>query len=380
MFKLKVSSNGNTSICGYTGDDEDLIIPEIVDGKVISSILSDAFTGNKKIKSITINHSLFYIGKKAFFNSSIKKVNINASVNTICEYCFASSDVEDIKINSGLVRICKCAFKGCSALNNINIPSTCSVIEDGVFDSTPFKSKGSIIDNVLINVDCNTKTLNLKDVRIITTQACINSKISSLNITDSVEFIGNRAFFGNNLLEYVIFPEQSCNMGNSVFNSCHNLRQVVLPDTMIQLPASFLNGCRNLERIDIPDYMQRLCTNSLYGCENLRSINLNNIIKIDDLALSKCYKLKFLQASRLKVLGNYAFSGCTSLDTVVFDSIEVIGDYAFNGCTNLKRIHFPKTLQEITTKALDNSAIEYISCSRETKIKFYNNNIIVERY
>ena len=102
-FEYEINEDGDTvTITEYTGIDSKVTIPEIINGKKVTSIGEYAFC-NCSFTSITIPSSVTSIGDSAFSGcSSLTSVTIPSSVTSIGEH----------------------AFYGCSSLKSIIIPSS----------------------------------------------------------------------------------------------------------------------------------------------------------------------------------------------------------------------------------------------------------------
>lgn len=89
------NTDGGIEIIRYNGNDENLVIPENIDGKKVVSILN-AFNNNADIKTLTLPNGLQKIGNNAFLGcSNLECVSIPDTVTTIGYRAFA--DCENLK-------------------------------------------------------------------------------------------------------------------------------------------------------------------------------------------------------------------------------------------------------------------------------------------
>ncbi len=80
---LYTVEDGSATITGYTGDDEHLVIPSVIDGYTVSSIGDNAFT-SKQLKSVIITNGITKIGWFAFYEcTSLSTVTIPSSISSI---------------------------------------------------------------------------------------------------------------------------------------------------------------------------------------------------------------------------------------------------------------------------------------------------------
>lgn len=168
-------------------------------------------------------------------------------------------------------------------------------------------------------------------------QGCI--KYSTLFIPNSLESIGEGAFFENYGLQSLIFEDGGdISLGGSVFVRCLGLVSVRLREGMTEISAGMFANCRELRAIRIPDTVERVGLQALFGCANLASVRLGlGITEIADKMFSNCIRLKSIHLpSTIISIGEEAFASCTSLTSVVIPgSVTTIKSRAFQFCTAL---------------------------------------------
>lgn len=134
----------------------------------------------------------------------------------------------------------------------------------------------------------------------------------------AVKTIGDHAFYGCDILDYVRFGDAITEIGNYAFAECSNL-----------ISARFPNS---LESIGDCAFMETGLTGTLtFG---------NNLKEIGDNAFNMCYALTNVVISDSVVsIGDYAFKNCEFVETVTIGkSVCDIGKGAFAYCTDLKEI------------------------------------------
>ena len=139
-------SNGTYSVSGYEGEDTIVVIPESKDGKSVTKIEKEAFSG-AQITEITIPASIIEIGIDAFVSCSrITKVTYLGTIDNWAEIKFGSADSNPISISKNLVI-------GGSKVTTVNL-TTATLVSDYAFSSyTPLTSV-DIGDNVVTVGSC----------------------------------------------------------------------------------------------------------------------------------------------------------------------------------------------------------------------------------
>jgi len=119
-----VDVDGGISITDYTGTDEIVVIPEVIDGKTVVSIGRNAFVNNDTIKGLKIANTVHTIEYGACLNCTELKVLVSGtSLKTINDYAFSSTKLEYVELNNGLETLEISCF-GFTYLKQIEIPSS----------------------------------------------------------------------------------------------------------------------------------------------------------------------------------------------------------------------------------------------------------------
>ena len=257
-------------ITGYKGIDNDLVIPDLIDNAVVTSIGVKAFAESNQFESITIPDSIGSIGEDAFWEcNGLKKVYVS-SIEDWCKIKFediSSNPIvqareiyidgelaTDITIPKGITKICDYAFVGCDTITNVVIP---------------------------------------------------NSVIS----------IGNSAFFDCSNLKNISLPNSVISIGDSAFYYCYNLKNISIPNSVVNIGAGAFSGCSNLEEVEIPDGIKFIKDSTFAFCENLTTIIIPQSVK-------EIGNLAFYRDSS-NYLSNVLFKGSKSQ----WDSIHISGGY-----------------------------------------------------
>ncbi len=227
-------------ITGYTGNESSVVIPDSLNGRIVTEIGSNSFSGKTFLKSIELPETLKIIAQDAFKNcTSLETIVIPSAVSNISEYAFAGClSLKDIKILSALTVIGHCAFEGCTSLKEISIPSTkirygafknCTSLENITF-LQPVQSMGN-------HVFEGTAWLNSQPEGLV----CIGTVVYSYTGTDYTVVIpdGMRTIadfaFNNSVVSSVVIPDSMYYIGNNAFSDCRNLSYLSVPSSVISI-------------------------------------------------------------------------------------------------------------------------------------------------
>ncbi|MGM9746867.1 MAG: leucine-rich repeat protein [Paludibacteraceae bacterium] len=174
----------------------------------VTTIGDNAFEGNNRLESVVIGHSVTTIYRKAFYNcEALKTIIISNNVKEIGNEAFAlCSNLEQVNTPSSIESIADDAFFDCHKLptyNNIRYADK-FLVEAANKKTTPYSIQAS--------------TIIRPDTRWIGKEAFYGAlfKNSTLVIPDSVEIIGESAFY-NGDYESVILGESVKQIGKQAF-------------------------------------------------------------------------------------------------------------------------------------------------------------------
>jgi hypothetical protein len=265
-------------------DATDVVIPDTVNGKPVTSIAAGAFAVTR-VKTISIPTTVTSIGHSAFWYATrLRSITIPTGVTTIEPKTFFSChSLETANLHSKIASIGAEAFVGCTKLQNLVIPQGTAVI--GEFALLGCKS------------------------------------ITSLTVPDNVSRIGKGAFSGTGILSIHIPANVDFNT-DMAFADCGQLSHVRIDADWTRVGETMFGGCRSLESIKLPNSVVTIGRGGFSG-SRLMSVELPNVRKIEDEAFEQCWELRVVRLSKaLREVGNKAFSRCGKLKAIHFSGNE----------------------------------------------------------
>ena len=169
--------------------------------------------------------------------------------------------------------------------------------------------------------------------------------LTTIEIPDSVETIGDNAFF-NNGFETISIPNSVTSIGKSAFHNCQNLSSVVIPDSIYFISDKTFYGCGRLNSVTIPEGVSEIGAHAFEFC-GLNTISIpGSVTSIDDSAFEQCHDLTSINLSYgINSIGKFAFSGCAQLKSITIpDSVTSIENGAFSECSALDSITIPSSV------------------------------------
>ncbi|HHY71932.1 MAG TPA: leucine-rich repeat protein, partial [Bacillus bacterium] len=126
------------TIINYIGTDENVIIPETINGVSVVKIGNSAFK-EKQLKSVIIPNSVTIIGNEAFSGNELKEVHIPNNVASIGDKAFEYNHLKNITISDSVASIGNYAFMA-NGLTEITLPASLTKLNMGVFVRNDIKN------------------------------------------------------------------------------------------------------------------------------------------------------------------------------------------------------------------------------------------------
>lgn len=169
--------------------------------------------------------------------------------------------------------------------------------------------------------------------------AAVKSAVKTITVSDGVEAIGNKAFYGFSALESITLPETVASIGDSSFAFCTVLKSISLPDALTTIGASAFEGCSALESAFVPE----------------------SVTKLGERAFAYCYSMTDAAILAKVEIPENTFLNCRSIDRIILHpEIETISENAFKGSsvTSDDAVRTDTTKATVTVKYVDTEGNE----------------------
>lgn len=387
-YTYSLDSGNATIIRCKNFTDEEIVVPDTLDGYPVTAIGDFAFSaasdvgtswGNTTITytynytKITLPEGIKTIGRYAFAeNKNLKEVVLPDSL-TDFNYCafMNCKNLESVNIPDGVECLPDFLFSGCTKLKNLGLPDSIKIICDNAIIIT---SADSLPDSVEylgkeLFTSCTEETVTLpKSLKTLRGTFYKMPNLKQIIFNDSLSEIGEKTFQACNSLAEISVPDSVTILGNSAFQNCANLTKVYMSVNVTHIPFRAFMNCTSLTEFEWNAEKQTVEDSAFKGC-SLVGFDFSKSQGIDYGAFSETdiEKAKIGQPEYddgLKIsIGAQSFMSCGELQAVALGgNVDEIGSRAFADCSSLETVVISDSVERIAPDAFDGSENVTIYC------------------
>ncbi len=369
----------------YCSNLEDVVLPYGLD-----EIGEEAFMNCSQLIHIYLPDGLRTVGNKAFSGCTrIRSFYIPETVERIGDYAFEKTAISDVYLPDRLEYLGAGALSGTN-IRSLYIPRDTKIGNDNLgtlsrcneIQIDPSNRYYTMVGTALydrsitklLSVLSNTSgPLSVEPgTRVITAYACSGCGITSVDLPDGLEEIGDGAFkdcsklcnvnipesctkfgasaFRGTALTSVELPEGTQTVPYAMFQGCSRLTSVELSNSILTIGEDAFRDCSALTSIEIPGSVTKIYKSAFESCSSLCNLTLNDgLATISEYAFKKCRLLNMTLPMTVKEVGKNAFNNCGMASITLNDGLSIIGDNAFSD-NNLIELTIPASVVSIGKK------------------------------
>jgi len=316
---------------------------------IIRSVSQSAIPSSTKgaivVPSAIGDYTVTIIGYGAFKNcSELTSVTIPSTVTNIGAYAFMGcSSLTSVTIPSGMLTVDDKAFKDCTGLKSVSVPSSVTSFGNDIFDGCNALTSVTV-PGLKLGIDFSSVTnLVISDgTKLIQTWAFRNcSALKSVTIPASVLTVGNEAFDGCSAITSVTVPGWQCEINFA------SVKTLVISEGTLAIKNNAFKNCSPLTSVTIPSSVLSIGDDAFYECSGLTGVTLpEGVTSIGATAFAGCTGLKNVTIpSTVTNIGIATFSRCTALTSaIVSEGVTALSANMFMGCSGLESVTIPSTV------------------------------------
>lgn len=331
-------SYGGIVITDYLGNDDNVKIPDEIDGQAVTRV--DLKYCYKNIKALMLPDTVSYV-KLAGYDDIVNYIKDEDYTHHWHLSYYYVSELDGVVIND---------YTGTSKY--VRIPET------------------------ILDPDTH-KEYSVRKISFMER----HKDIDHLIIPDSVKYVYADPYDDVIVPESEINEEVSDTYFDAPFYENIGVEKMNIPAALSQ-DNGLMFAQSTLKSVYIPDNFQTLPNGMFQESELLCEVTLGgNDIDIQDNAFYKCSSLTGFEFSKAISIGSSAFYGCTGIERANLNpSLSKIGAGAFTNCVNLTDITIPSSVKEIGNNAFENCrALKSLTVEKGNMFYYSENNVIYSK-
>ena len=247
------------------------------------------------------------------------------------------------------------AFKSCTSLTAVTIPTSVSIIGSSAFYGCTsltavtipvgVTSIGSSAFYLCTSMTAVTIPVGVTSIAINAFRSC--TSLTAVTIPTGVTSIGTQAFQSCTSLTTVTIPTSVTSIGSQAFNLCTSLTAVTIPAGVTSISSAVFTFCHSLTSVTIPTSVTSIGDWAFESCTSLTAVTIpTSVTSIGHSVFKSCTSLAAVTIPvGVTSIGANTFQSCTSLTTVTIPpSVTSIGNSVFNSCTSLAAVTIPSSV------------------------------------
>ncbi len=260
-YTYTINEDNTATVTAYNGNDAVVIMPDSLDGHIISALGRRVFFNNSNMTSITVPLTVKNIGEENFAScSELTEVKGIDNVEVVSDYCFNySKKLAQLPKLTSLVSIGSYVFGNCISMKEFYFPATVKTI----------KSRAFLDTDMAFLMDENNPNFTLIDGVIYTkslTEAVRGSTaITECTIPNSVTTIRSSAFSYCKKLRKLYGGEGVKTVGGDAFEFCNVLESIDSLCSLEYIGTSAFSFAITKD-LDLPETVTALDSEAFYKC------------------------------------------------------------------------------------------------------------------
>ena len=192
------------------------------------------------------------------------------------------------------------------------------------------------------------------------------SKLTTLNLGQALETVGDCAFQNCTNVTKLTFPDATTAIGSSAFARCSSVTEITVGQGLKSVGDYSFFDCGSFTALVLPDKFTTMGGNAFEGCRKLTNAKLGqSLTSVPNNAFKNCIALSEMNLpATVKSIGDQAFYNDSTIAVVTMrEGLETIGNEVFWNNSGVRRFVIPGTVQTIGTNS-------FYGCTNTSTLRF----------
>ena len=253
-YTYQIYDDNTVVVVDYTGSEPNVVIPDTIDGKMVSTIGYAAFMGNTAVQSLKLNKNLEIVEAYAFCACpSLTSVTVGDKVWRVGEFAFDQTPWLSAQTDDFVV-------VGDGVLLTYQGPSNDVIIPDGI----KHISAAFVMHPSVTSVEMGADVLTVGDYAF-----AYNDSLRRVVLGENVRSIGAYAFDGCTYLPHITIPDRVETIGDYAFNDCNYLVDIKLGASLREIGQYAFKYCSRMMCVQMPVTMEKIAGYAFADCYSL---------------------------------------------------------------------------------------------------------------
>ena len=280
--------------------------------------------------------------------STIEKITIGDEVEMLPAFFATDSKISEITIPESVKIIGDGAFLGCTNLTSIEIPESVSEIgEYALFTDSRYiywlydEETGEMEETryYLTESGCNMREFTWNALHCESVGGELASFIDKINIGDGVEILPP-SFAARTKITEIDIPNSVTTIGNNAFYDCSGLNSIGIPDAVTSIGDEAFLNCSGLSMLTIGKSVSHIGNKAFKDCIGIKELNWK---------AKECWSRGYMPTSNIEkvtigdeveFLPEEFVRGSKITEVTIPEYVSYIGNYAFYDCPNLGTLYW----------------------------------------
>ena len=342
------------SLIGYTGDTNELVMPDEINGKPVTDIVWSAnmIFRNKRINSVKLPEKLEFISSYAFQYTQIKELSeLPETLRYIGGWAFSGCSFNEVTLNEGLEYVLSAAFEWCP-FESLEIPDSVLYYCGGMNYTENSITFGKNVRNIKKIIDVSDASYRAANIYISPENPYYCFENGILYNGDKTEIY--RAFNSYNvdeISENYQIPESVKIIDDNAFNGCTALKGLTLPASVEYIGKGAFRDCTALGDMIVSEKTEYIGKEA-FSLSSLTSVHFSDGFKTETLqsTFTHCdnlHSVTFGDVDVKNLIGTFVGSGIKNVD-IPESVVNLTGTYFFTDLSNITEVKLPDGLKVLS--------------------------------